>query len=243
MIANSRPQSRRSTTLGLSDSTWVVVMTGLAVFVVMLMRPALSVRGPSPQAECRLNLKQIAIGLLNYEADWGVLPPAMTTDLAGNPLHSWRTLILPYMNQSALYRSIDLSKPWDDPANEDARSSVLSVYRCPNATDSVLTKTTYLAVVTKESCIGRTEGRQLPLVANDQRRSIMVVEVSPAQAVEWMSPADADETALVGLPSENAISHAGVFHAAFADGGVDTLPGDLGHDEWLDLISTVKSEH
>ena len=45
---------------------------------------------------CVNNLKQIALALHNYEEVYKVLPPAYTVDAQGRPLHSWRTLILPY---------------------------------------------------------------------------------------------------------------------------------------------------
>ena len=70
--------------------------------------------------QCANNLKQIALALRNYESVYHALPPAYTVDAEGKPLHSWRTLILPYLEQQALYDKIDLSKPWDDPANKEA---------------------------------------------------------------------------------------------------------------------------
>ena len=56
----------------------------------------------------------------NYEQAYNALPPAYTVDANGRPLHSWRTLILPYLEQESLYQTIDLSKPWNDPANARA---------------------------------------------------------------------------------------------------------------------------
>ena len=78
------------------------------------------------------NLHQISIALQLYAAAHGGLPPAYTTDADGKPLHSWRTLILPYLEHQQLYESIDLAKPWDDPANAEACKAALSVYQCPS---------------------------------------------------------------------------------------------------------------
>ncbi|MEL7264459.1 MAG: DUF1559 domain-containing protein [Planctomycetota bacterium] len=66
---------------------------------------------------CSNNVKQIGLGLANYHASWNSFPPAYTVDANGNRLHSWRTLILPYVEQQPLYDRIDLTKPWDDPAH------------------------------------------------------------------------------------------------------------------------------
>ncbi|APZ94979.1 DUF1559 domain-containing protein [Fuerstiella marisgermanici] len=65
--------------------------------------------------QCKNNLKQIGLALHNYHDVYEAFPPAFTVNSDGHPLHSWRTLILPFMEQQALYDSIDLSKPWSDP--------------------------------------------------------------------------------------------------------------------------------
>ena len=95
----------------------------------------------------------------------------MTTDATGRPLHSWRTLILPYLDQRSLYNAIDLSKPWDDPANADALSKIPSVYRCPSfAGASPLT--TYVAVVGPNAYLHPQNSRTLKrsLTKNRRRR-------------------------------------------------------------------------
>ena len=79
------------------------------------------------------------------------LPPAYTVDAKGRPLHSWRTLILPYLEQEPLYQTIDLSKPWNDPANAKALETSLPVFRCPEAVGPQNT-TTYLAIVAPNGC-------------------------------------------------------------------------------------------
>ncbi len=77
-------------------------------------------------------------------------PPAYTVDESGQRLHSWRTLILPFLEQDALYDSIDLSKPWDDPANRMAANTVIPAYACPSsASDPGMTN--YVAVVDPSS--------------------------------------------------------------------------------------------
>ena len=47
------------------------------------------------------NLKQIGLALLNYEQTNGRLPPAAVADKQGKAMHSWRTLILPYLERNA----------------------------------------------------------------------------------------------------------------------------------------------
>ena len=68
---------------------------------------------------CGFNLRGIAQALQVYAKEHGSLPPAYTKDAQGRPLHSWRTLILPYMEEKQLFDTIDLTKPWDDPVEEE----------------------------------------------------------------------------------------------------------------------------
>ena len=59
------------------------------------------------------NIRNITLALLNYADTHKAFPPAYTVDANGNRLHSWRTLLLPYLDQQSLYESIDFSKPWN----------------------------------------------------------------------------------------------------------------------------------
>src|SRR3954447_23791061 len=123
----------------------LVVMAILALLIALLLPAVRSGAGPAVRrARCVNNLKQIAMALHNYEQEHKALPPACTVDAQGRPLHSWRTLILPYLEQEPLYRTIDLSKPWDHPANAKAREAALPVFRCPESIGPQ-SSTTYLA--------------------------------------------------------------------------------------------------
>ena len=98
------------------------------IMAVLLIPAVSSAREAARRMQCSNNLKQIALALHNYHSAYGTLPPAYTIDVDGNRLHSWRTLILPYMEQDALYQQIDFSKPWDDPANAFLAKMDLSIF-------------------------------------------------------------------------------------------------------------------
>src|SRR5690349_18772074 len=111
-----KPRSGRRFTL-----VGFFVVLGVIALLVALLLPANRSAGPAARrSQCVNNLKQIAMALHDYEQAHNALPPAYTVDALGRPLHSWRTLILPYLEQEPLYKTIDLSKPWNDPANAKA---------------------------------------------------------------------------------------------------------------------------
>jgi hypothetical protein len=101
------------------------------------------------RAHCQNNLKQIALALLNYEAANGCFPPAYIADKNGKPMHSWRVLILPYMEELALYKAYNFAEPWDGPKNKKLLASCPRCYQCPADPDDYgpVTQTSYVAVV------------------------------------------------------------------------------------------------
>ena len=64
-----------------------------------------------------------------------MFPPAYTTSKDGKPLLSWRVLILPYLEQEALYKEFHLDEPWDSPHNRTLIARMPAVYRCPMEVD------------------------------------------------------------------------------------------------------------
>jgi Protein of unknown function (DUF1559) len=78
-------------------------------------------------------MKQIALALHNYAEDHdGRFPPAALNDGGGRPLHSWRVLILPYLEQDALYKEFRLDEPWDSPHNAALLPRMPKVYSVPD---------------------------------------------------------------------------------------------------------------
>ncbi len=60
---------------------------------------------------------QIVLALHNYESAHGTVPPAVVYGENGRPLYSWRVLILPYIEEEALFKEFHLDEPWDSPHN------------------------------------------------------------------------------------------------------------------------------
>jgi len=205
---------------------WLINLSiGFGVIVVGLALLLPNVRRAGPSAyklQCMGNIRSIAIALRNYETAYQALPPAYTVDQDGKPLHSWRTLILPFLDERRVYKKIDLSKAWDDPVNAEAYNTNLDVFHCHLA-DCPQSHTTYLAVVGIGSCFHPTKPRFLSEITDDHAETLMVIEVSPDKAVHWMAPADADEQTVLGLGPKSKLSHASGVNAVFVDGSARFL--------------------
>ena len=203
----------------------ILVILGILALLIALLLPFSRSSGPAvSRSWCTKNLKQIAQALHQYEQAYGTLPPAYTVDAQGRPLHSWRTLILPYLDGSPLhentYKTIDLAKPWDDPANAKARETRLSIFRCPAAIGPTNT-TTYLAIVAPNGCLVPGKPRSLAAITDPHNSTLMVIEAD--DAVPWMAPMDADEALVLGIAPTSALHHAGGMNACFVDGHVTFL--------------------
>ncbi len=207
-----------------------------SLLIALFLPASRSSRPAGYRTQCSNNLRQIALALLMYEQAYKSLPPACTVDARGRRLHSWRTLILPYLEKQSLYQAIDLAKPWNDPANAKAFETPLPIFRCPMARGPRNT-TTYLAVVAPNSCWWAREPQRLAEITDDHGLTLTVIEAGDENAVPWMAPVDADESLMMSLGSTTKSHHAGGMNTAFVDAGVRFLDAETSLTRRRALIS------
>jgi type II secretory pathway pseudopilin PulG len=204
----------------------LVVVSIIAVLIGLILPATRSSKPSLYRTQCLNNLRNISLAVILYADTHKSFPPAYTVDANGNRLHSWRTLILPYLDQQALYESIDLSKPWNDPANAKAYGTELDVFSCPAAKLSG-GLTTYLGNAAIDGCFTGDRPRPISEITDSPDQTVLVAEVAPAQAVHWMAPQDADESILLNCGSGNKPAHIAVVNAGFVDGTVHALSANL----------------
>src|SRR5262249_30142494 len=88
----------------------------------------LKVQGAASRTRSANNLKQIGLAMHNYHDVNGAFPPAAVCDKTGKPMLSWRVLILPYIEQDALYKEFKLDEPWDSEHNKKLLAKMPKVY-------------------------------------------------------------------------------------------------------------------
>ncbi|MBA4029529.1 MAG: hypothetical protein C0478_01220 [Planctomyces sp.] len=233
VLPTDRPATlNRRSRIGFTMLELVVVLVIIFVLIALLLPARRSAREPARRTQCKNNLKQIGLALHNYHDQYGSFPPAFTVDTEGKPLHSWRTLILPFLDQEALYNQIDLSKPWDDPANAVASATRLSAYSCPSATLKEPHLTTYLGVVGEMAFFHPTVMRKLADFGRlGTSEKVAVLDVNAEHAVPWMSPMDSTPEYLLTFGSKSKQSHPHGLHAMHVDGIVQFLSEDLPMEE------------
>ena len=166
-----------------------------------LLHPAVqTAREAVRRMQCSNNEKEMVLVLHNYYAANGAFPPLCTVDEKGKPLHSWRVLILPYMEQSALYEQIRLDEPWNSDHNQQFHSQMPLIYQCPSNPSKGCTysaTTGNIAVFPGEALLGRggfvpatTAEKATGLNFGDYEdglsNTIAIVEVK--EPFNWMDP-------------------------------------------------------
>jgi prepilin-type N-terminal cleavage/methylation domain-containing protein/prepilin-type processing-associated H-X9-DG protein len=138
----------------------LLVVIGVIGILLALTLPAVQhARESGRRLACSNNLHQLGVGLQNYHANLGALPPGVIWSPKGEPLGfgvlpigvldrvqmgvvspqrpdtiyaNWAILLLPYLDQVALQRQFNLRRPISDASNAAARATQLPVLKCPS---------------------------------------------------------------------------------------------------------------
>lgn len=235
MNDKSPSPSRRAFTL----VELAVVILIIAAIIALFFPATRGVNEATRRTACLNNLKQIGLALHNYHDDYGTFPPPYTVDADGNRLHSWRTLILPFTDHAALYEKIDLSKPWDDPANAAAMAENPYVYSCPSAIIPA-GHTVYHGVVSADGFFHPAKVRTLDTIADDQK--LAIVEVDASRAVPWMSPHDEGHEFFQSLTAETQMHHTGISQVLHIDGHSGNVPLNTPKQELREMITVTETD-
>ena len=143
------------------------------------------------------HLRELALGMFNFESENGRMPGYANFDKDGKPLLSWRVHLLGIAGQNELYKQFHLDEPWDSPHNIKLVDKMPEVFRAPigwadEETAAALVaegKTVYM-MPRGEGMYGTREGLRISDVIDGTSNTIMLVAVRPELAVPWTQPVD-----------------------------------------------------
>ena len=95
------------------------------------------------------HVKQIAIAFHNYHETYKRFPPSVVYGPDGKPWHSWRTLLLPFLEQNPLYERYRWDEPWNGPNNKKLLSKIPAIYKDPRYHDKPTIYTNVVAITGK----------------------------------------------------------------------------------------------
>lgn len=220
------PKGKSAGSAGLIITIIAVAGVGFLLcggIAVALLLPAVSTaREAARRTQCNNNLKQILLALHNYHDVHKTFPPAYLADSNGKPMHSWRVLILPYLEAGHIYSQYNFDEPWDSPGNRYVAELMLPVFRCPSD-GSQMGGMSYVLVTGKGTMFDGEKGIGIPQITDGTNQTLAIVEVKGA-GIEWTEPRDLDIeqfTRLFGPRSDpRLMSHPRGFNAGMADGSV-----------------------
>jgi prepilin-type N-terminal cleavage/methylation domain-containing protein len=137
-----RPPARRGFTL----IELLVVIAIIAILIGLLLPAVQKIREAANRMKCANNMKQLGLGLHNYQTTNGFFPPGAVTNstsvaatqtrqklgITTPSFHSWSVFLLPYIEQDNLYRLYNLNANWYDPVNQKVRETPLALMVCPS---------------------------------------------------------------------------------------------------------------
>jgi prepilin-type N-terminal cleavage/methylation domain-containing protein/prepilin-type processing-associated H-X9-DG protein len=128
---------RRQGSGGFTLIELLVVIAIIGVLIALLLPAVQKVREAANRTQCQNNLHQIALAMHNYHDSQGSFPSGFrcqTTDDPNNtaPGWGWAALLLPYVEGDTLARQINFDLSVGDPANLNARTTVLKLFVCPS---------------------------------------------------------------------------------------------------------------
>jgi prepilin-type N-terminal cleavage/methylation domain-containing protein/prepilin-type processing-associated H-X9-DG protein len=110
----------------------LVVIAIIGVLVALLLPAIQAAREAARRCSCRNNLKQIGLAVQNYQSAMGHLPPPKAGETTFGNFGSTLVLLLPYLEEGALYSRYDLTKPVTDPVNVPFTERPIDTYLCPS---------------------------------------------------------------------------------------------------------------
>ncbi|MGE3818232.1 MAG: DUF1559 domain-containing protein, partial [Isosphaeraceae bacterium] len=108
----------------------LVVIAIIAVLIALLLPAVQAAREAARRAQCVNNLKQIGLATHNYHDQVGALPGAYLVYQVTS--FSALSMLLPHMEQSPLYHSLNFSLAQNHVTNDTARLAIVNSFVCPS---------------------------------------------------------------------------------------------------------------
>lgn len=252
--------SRSTRRGGLSLIEVLVVLAIIAVLIAMLLPAVRRVRAPAQRMACSNNIKQLMLALHDYEfnslpngfpgapekPDRSALPPGcLGPGQVPEERLSWLVALLPYLEQDAVYRRIDLTAGYDK--NLAITQVTVKTFRCPAAenanADDALTHYIVMAGLGANAAAQPADTAGNGFMGYDRRTSLAMIKDGRADTIALMETrvglgpwARGGETNLRGLnPTDVPLigderpfgGHADITQSGFADGSVRSIRSSI----------------
>ncbi len=223
----------------MSRKRWfIIVVATLCLTSCLVFAPCLqTVSDGGLRLRSVANLQQIVLALHIYHEQYGQLPPATKYGKDGQPLYSWRVLLLPFLEHPELYHQFNLEEPWDSPQNKPLLEKIPKCYMTGTERKDWVGMTHYQTFV----------GPGTAFEQGDLSDRLLVVEA--ANPVPWTKPEDLTYAPDKPLPALGGLFQQPIhlwcyvigrrrgFNTCFGDGSVRFIYSDTDEQTLRGLIT------
>jgi hypothetical protein len=189
--SHSPPAPKDPPILRFSLRSLLIGMVVISVLLAVLVPSVQHLSRSAKRMGCQNNLKSIGLGLHNYYDVYKTYPCAITYAEDGTPMHSWRVLIDPFVEDSWLV--YDFGEPWNGPNNRTFNSGSCAFWcRCPSASRTQKREcTNYVMLIDdrpgEPNGPPNRPGSVPPSFAD--RSAVIIIEIADSD-IHWMEPRD-----------------------------------------------------
>jgi prepilin-type N-terminal cleavage/methylation domain-containing protein/prepilin-type processing-associated H-X9-DG protein len=128
----------------------LVVIAIIGILIALLLPAINAAREAGRRAQCMNNIKQLGLAAINYQESYGKFPAAVMVAsgqqawVTTQPGVNWVVQILPFTENSGLYKMVNLTMPMSDTSNAAVRATIVPTMLCPS--DSFYNSKPYMPV-------------------------------------------------------------------------------------------------
>ncbi len=193
--------------------------------------------GPTANRSAEKRLRNLALGILNYESAYRYFPPPLASRGPEGPTGlSWRVHILPFIGEQTLFNKFAIDEPWDSDTNIKLLPKMPDVYSDYGAkllapVNGKAGYTTVVAPLSENTILGAPRNITFSAITDGSSNTVLLLVVKDSMAVPWTAPQgyvfDRDK------PDAGLKFTDGKTPVAFCDGSCLSLVKD---NDWLGLF-------
>lgn len=178
-------------------------------------------------------MKQLALAVANYHDRHHEFPPAVLYDEDGKPAHSWRVLLLPWIDHRELFERYSFDEPWNGPNNRKLATEMPRLFAFAGTNQSGESTSTNFVAICGPKTVWPPKGTMHYLdIGDPHSRTIHFAEYN-GPPIHWMSPEDLQFSSMSFTPGDPAGIDSQYLNPAVAmtDGSVQRLTDEVTPEE------------
>jgi hypothetical protein len=215
----------------------LLILAALTLVGAWLWPAIEDAREAARRTSCNGQNKIFGLAMQVYHDNHRCFAPAYFADAQGQPAHSWRVILLPFVGAEGLHERYRFEEAWNSPHNRDladglpiGMSGVYPCYHCGSDRASDGLHTSHVVVVGPDTVFPGPGSRRMQELTDGTSNTAVFVELSES-GIHWMEPRDLNfETMSFKINDQQRegirSKHPGCALVALADGSVIALGND-----------------